>query len=340
MTHGTFAGNDPLGIATELARVAPRASQSVARFGKAVVDLLARENGNWTERYAGRMEAGLAAGAGRTIPVRRFHWSSGNNHASRADGAVRLVAELDEFVRNLSPAETSSASTAKPARILLWGHSHGGNVFALATHLLSGDREAVEQFFESARPFYMRGAGDGAKIDLPVWRRVEELCRSDERPLGAAALDFVTFGTPIRYGWDTGGYDRLLHVVHHRPSDDRDEWQARFPPKLWRTALSPDADFVHQIGIAGSNFMPWPLALRTLRTDWRLRGLLENGLDPPGLCTRLGAAMRVAEEGATLLVEYEEPLVLPWLQLLGHAVYTRSRWLPLHCRLTAEEFYG
>ena len=28
----------------------------------------------------------------------------------------------------------------------------------------------------------------------------------------------MTFGTPIRYGWDSGGYARLLHFIHHRPA--------------------------------------------------------------------------------------------------------------------------
>src|SRR5690606_39455673 len=64
-----------------------------------------------------------------------FVWGSENNHLDRAHAAVRLIHQLLE------------AQLPPDAGIMLWGHSHGGNVFALMTHLLANDPEARERFF-------------------------------------------------------------------------------------------------------------------------------------------------------------------------------------------------
>src|SRR5688572_18997129 len=52
LVHGTFAGNDALGLLTELSRWAPGASESLRRLSKGVVDFVAREMGNYTPAYA------------------------------------------------------------------------------------------------------------------------------------------------------------------------------------------------------------------------------------------------------------------------------------------------
>ncbi len=57
----------------------------------------------------------MAAGAERTIPVRQFHWSSQNNHIARADGAVRLIAELARLAIELG----YGGRTATPIRTVV-----------------------------------------------------------------------------------------------------------------------------------------------------------------------------------------------------------------------------
>ena len=72
---------------------------------------------------------------GEGVPVRLFHWSSENHHLGRADAAVRLIDEI------------AALELPRRKRILVWGHSHAGNVFALMSNLLAGDSESIERFF-------------------------------------------------------------------------------------------------------------------------------------------------------------------------------------------------
>jgi hypothetical protein len=210
-------------------------------------------------------------------------------------------------------------------------------VFALLTNLLGGDAATRRQFFHAARSFYHQWRS--SRVDFPVWDRVEDLLLSSTHPVRRLALDMVTFGTPIRYGWETAGYAKLLHIVGHRPQVEEHEWLARFPPSLRGLLTAADGDFVQQLGIAGSGCPANPLLLRTVVANRRLRQLLAADL-PGWLLSRMRAGMRVQDEGATLLVDYDDPVRFPLRHLFGHAAYTRSWWLPLHGELTAAEFYG
>jgi hypothetical protein len=109
LLHGTFCGNDSLGLLTELSRFAPHAAERMRRAVKSGFDLLLGETGNYTSEFAATLEHGLSAGAGRAIPVGRFNWASHNTHIARADGAVRLIDELARVALNLdSPAPSPS----------------------------------------------------------------------------------------------------------------------------------------------------------------------------------------------------------------------------------------
>lgn len=160
LVHGTFVGADALGILSLLGRVYPQAQTFLGSLAKSAVDLVAGEGGNYTGQYASTFERALQSPGEPTIPVRRFHWSSQNNHLGRADGAVRLIDELAE------------AGLPPQGRVLLWGHSHAGNVFSLISNLLAADRETLEEFFNAARVYY-RWPLLGW-IDIPLWQRVEQ----------------------------------------------------------------------------------------------------------------------------------------------------------------------
>ena len=325
LAHGTFVGTDALGILTELARVYPAAGRAVRRVSKQVVDSVVRDAGNYTPRYARTFEKGINRRGARHIPVRLFHWSSQNNHIGRADGAVRLAAEL--ISQGFSPTE----------RVLLWGHSHAGNVFALLSNLLAADAPLRDQFFRAARVYY-RWPLFGC-VDIPIWRKVRMQLDRTPGPLAQTPLDVVTFGTPIRYGWDSAGYSRLLHFVNHRPAEGLPEYQAPFPPTVEAVMSAADGDYVQQLGIAGTNIMPSLFAWRSWLADHRLNDMLQANLARRELIDRLKLGVRVPDEGTTLLVNYGPVEGNVAHHIAGHAVYTRSEWLLFHAEEVARRFY-
>lgn len=335
--HGTFAALDPTGLVLELARYAPAASEKLLRLGKRVVDLLIDESGNYTPQFARSLSEQLSSGAGRAIPVELFVWSGQNNHIGRADAAVRLLVRLAEFAESDSVREIG---VHQPPRVMLWGHSHGGNALALITNLLAADKRSRDEFFQAAQRFYR--SWSLKTCCFPEWSKAEQLLDDAEHPLRKLALEMVTFGTPIRYGWDTDGYARLLHFVHHRPSPDRKEFQAAWPIYPRRFFRASDGDYIQHLGIARTNLMPFPLALRAVISDFRLHRFLQRELEFQWLLARLGCGVRVADEGTVLLVDYDCQSVMPWIfqHLAGHAIYTRRKWLPFHCREIIRHFYG
>ena len=334
LVHGTFGGSDSLGLLTELARFAPGLSAALGKASKQAVDWVAGESGNFTDDYARLMQQTLSAGASREIPVCNWVWSSQNNHIGRADGAVRLLNRLGQFAEQYS----APAAEVRPARLLLWGHSHGGNVFALAGALLAAEEADRDRFFHAARRFYRRWWT--GSVDVPAWLQARDLLNDSQHPLRRFAIDAVTFGTPIRYGWAAGGIDRLLHFLNHRRLPDRAEYLAPSRIEATRLLSAADGDYVAQIGVSGSNLAPNPLALRTFLADWALDRLLEANLKRERLLRRIAYGRRVPDEGVTLLVDYDDPEKGVHRHLAGHAAYTRTRWLPFHCQQVADILYS
>ena len=326
LVHGTFVGPDALGLIAELARLFPSAAKAVRRAAKRLVNRIAQDAGNYSEEYARLFESAIN-GPGKTyIPVRLFNWSSENHHIGRADGAVRLIDRL------------ATDRVDHGRRILLWGHSHAGNIFALATNLLAGSRDTIDRFFDAAEVYY-RWPILGF-VDIPVWQRVRKLLSQPptghERPL----LDVVTFGTPIRYGWDTAGYCRLLHFINHRPALGLPEYLAPFPPTLDNVMSAAQGDYVQQLGIAGTNVMPSPFAWRAWLADRRLGGLLQADTVDTDPVERFKAGAIVPEEGTTLLVDYGSPQGTIAMHHAGHAVYTGTKWLLFHAEEVARQLYS
>jgi hypothetical protein len=330
LVHGTFAGNDPLGSLTELQRFSPSLAERLRRMWKGLFDKFVGETGNYTANFAKRFQKGLSTAAGREVPVRRFNWSSQNNHIGRADAAVRLIDELANV------AETKLQESAPP-RVMLWGHSHGGNLLAIATNLLAADEDHRQKFFHASRDFYRPWLK--RQTDMPAWERVEKLLAT-EHPVKQLRLEVVTFGTPIRYGWDSGGYHKLLHIVNHRPAEHLDEHQMPHPLRPLHILKASHGDYVHQFGIAGTNLIPVPLAVRTFLADLRLGSLLQPDVSWRHLPGNFWHAQRVPHEGKTLLVDYQDNDWKFWKHLMGHGSYTRSRWLPFHASEIAKHFYA
>ena len=316
LVHGTLAGTDVSGFVGELGRIVPHWAASLRRQGKRLVDNLAGDYGNYDDGFLETLRSGINARLENPIAVHRYLWSSENHHLGRADAAVRLLAEL--LARDFPPGQG----------VQLWGHSHAGNAFALLTNLLGGDVDSRRSFFKATRWFY-RVPGRGT-VDFPVWDEMRRLLRQDRNPLEHVRLDFVTFGTPVRYGWETSGYRRLLHFMNHRRTPGLPEYQVPFPPKLDQIHAATAGDFFQQFFIAGTNFPPNLVAWRSWVAEQRLGHLLQSGLRRRDLWERLKAGLRVPAEGRTLLVDYAAGDPESARLLAGHAVYTKQRWLPFH----------
>jgi len=325
LIHGTFVGNDTWGLIRPIARFFPGVGRSLRRGYKKLVDAVIRERGNYPPQLVRELRNALNAGGGDPIRVRRFVWSGCNHHLARADAAVRLI---DKLSRLELPAGK---------RILCWGHSHGGNVLALVTNLVAGHPDDVAAFFHAARSHYRHPRS--GRIELPVWERVERLLTERQRPAIAAPLDVVTFGTPIRYGWNMNGCSKLLHYVFHRSVDGLPEHQCVPPRTFGELALGTCGDFMQQIGIAGTNFPPFVPFGRTWRADRRLGRLLQPEHSLLDLWSRLCVGLRVPDAGQTLLIDYDEPKSWSFHNFTGHMLYTSRRWLPFHTFETARRLY-
>ena len=321
-------------MVTELSRIAPNLSATLSRFGKRSLDVLLGETGNYTPGFAKTFQERLAGDSGECLPVELFHWSGQNNHIGRADGAIRLLVELAELAESLS---LQDFDVRHPPRVILWGHSHGGNIFALVTNLLAAESGFREEFFHVTRSFYQ--SWTGGEVLMPRWQKVREFLNVADHPLRKIALDIVTFGTPIRYGWDRQGYSKLLHFIHHHNRNGEPEHLAP-NVKLKNAVFAKNGDFIQQIGIAGSNFAPLPCAIRTFLADRRLDKFLEKDLPGEFIIKRLGYRTRVPDSGTTLLVDYTQVESGIDRYLAGHTLYTRQKWLPFHCQQIVDQLYS
>jgi hypothetical protein len=315
LVHSSFAALDSLSILASLARHHRPVGPAVRRIAARLIDGDDHEAGSYTKHYAGLLQAAVGDDAAGP-PVKLVSWSSENHHLGRADAAVRLIDEL------------AALESATGERVMFWGHGHAGNVFAIMSQLLTCDATAIERFFDAASVYY-RVPLTGL-VDIPVWHRVRQLLSRNRQRVAERACDWVTFGTPVRYGWKLRNDDRLLHFVHHRPPAGGPAHLAVFPPRAEDVLSAASGDYLQQVAIAGTDAPPSPAACRAWLANRRLGRLLAPEHESIDLGTRLETGMRVPDCGTTLLVDYGAQLGNPAEQLAGHAVYTRPEWLLFH----------
>lgn len=325
LVHGTFVGADASGLLGEFGRWFPLARDTITQRLKALIDGFKGDRGNYTAAFAEQLAAGVNQHGGPPIEVGCFHWSSENNHLGRADAMVRLLAEL---VRDQPPPGQ---------RVLLWGHSHGGNVLALLTLLLAADAEARARFFEAARIFYRHPRS--GQVDVPAWQEAATLLAGDSNPLAACPLDMVTFGTPVRYGWSARGAGRLLHVLHHRPVSGWPEHRVPFPPTFDDLLVARSGDYIQQFGIAGTDLPPSILAWRARLADRQLQQLIAPNMPPREFWIRLDKGVRMHDTGLNLLVDYGPQARDLREHSAGHSLYTQQSWLLFHAETVARCLY-
>jgi hypothetical protein len=358
LVHGTFAGDDPFGIHAMM-RAGAESLPATARLAvnpvidrlseqtKRLTDTITADVANYSDGYRKRFQTLV----GNDPEVSRLEptWSSENNHVARAGLAVRLLNELVEL--------QSEGFDSAHERVLLWGHSHAGNGFAILSNLLANDRASVEAFFAAAGDS-LGEAGETARQTLAA--------APTPHPMANATL-VVTFGTPVRYGWDTNGLRSLVHVIHHRQLKNEADPAAIIPAVTFGcegnslgdnfTAATTGVadvlsakhgDWVQAFAIAGTDIAP-PLKRKA---NARLGEFLERGLLEPTphklkeklnvTCARWKTRTRLHSDGNNLLVDYESSQVTrfgPARQaVLGHGIYTLKDWLPSQLSLVLKWF--
>lgn len=306
-SHGTFAGNDAFGWIAQLEKSIPSSGSKLRELGKMLTDAITKDSGNFMDDFVELFQL--------EIPARKFTWSGENTHTGRCQAAIKLLATMFDRVE------------AEP-RVLLWGHSHGGNISALITNLMGADDWARNQFFDLMWPFFLEAENNPL---IKVQKSLE-----DESIRSKLKIDVVNFGTPICYGWDTNGYRNLLHVVHHKIKPGILHYLS---PALTIAGDGITGDMAQLIGITGSNFWPYLLSETTRETEKKVHEFLAPELNRKNYFNRMQLGMRVAEEGTSLLVDYDN--ANGWAkELAGHAIYTRKDWLAFHLELVSQRLYA
>lgn len=323
LVHGTFAGDNALGLFDFLEPIeknltgATTITKILRALGKNVLNHLVEDVGNYTPEYAKAFSNGLD----HKIPCDLLIWGSGDFHLARLKGTIELAKKLANIItsQNIQEAE----------RILLIGHSHAGQLFALLTTFLENGEKAQQLYKIVKKSGYL-----GNK---------EELLSHLEK-IKTVNLDIVTFGTPVRYAWGEYNKYRLLAIVNHRS-----------PVEISGLLTTRDGDYVQQWGAEGTDVLP---PVHEIEFNDELDAILDKGRDLSALKDSLDHNDRKHPHYAngetiseTLLIDYKDnaPSVfgLPVSldighsvkTLFGHGVYTETRAMLFNIHKIIENFY-
>lgn len=303
--HGTLVGDDPFGLIPALRRIHremdPNTEFKIRQKIKRGYDHLTRDTGNYLEEYVDLFR--LASGARTQCQI--FTWSSANHHLARLMGSIYLIERLAGDLPDIPVS-----------RILLVGHSHGGQIFALFSHIINQTH-----------------LGNSLLDILEEHDRIGPSIRRAVAKLKKFSYDIGTFGTPHRYPWRLTKRMRLINVINHRGKTHL----AEKPLGFWKTA---GGDYVQQWGIAGSDSLAQSSQDRKINRE--IDKLLGPGVDPKGWLENVAKGMRVQEFGTTYLVDYRDSgIMVPNFMktVFGHGVYTRYEVMLFNAQLMCDEFY-
>ncbi|WP_447970155.1 hypothetical protein [Nitrospira sp. M1] len=283
------------------------------------LDVLANDAGNFSSESMAMFQRAIDQHDQRERPLRlgRFVWSSLNHHLGRVKAAFDLIEFLEQWAQELSLSANE--------RLVVHVHGHAGQVLSLMSNLIArGESSNRQILFQVLAAHYERTHDAEVTTD-----RLETLYRKlTEQPfLGGAALDVVTYGTPVRGGWETDGLGHLLHFVNHRPvRGDGKQWLAKMelPQIAWELPIVSGGDYVQQLALAGTDVVP---ALQ--QDELVIQELCEivepyDGFERWLECARRGT--RCQNDGSCLLVDYHvDGESSPRTHLFGHACYTEKR---------------
>jgi len=320
--HGTFAGDDAFGLLSAfepMRQVFPQANpilKKIKEYSKQSVNYLADDVGNFSPEYVKIFQKEVS----ETL-CDLFVWSGGNYHFARLTGVVNLIHTLAENIKK--------HNIKKDEKILLLGHSHAGQLFALLTLFLE-DKKTAKGLYAAVE----------SSKDLQ-----RELLLDDLLIIDNIHLDFVTFGMPSRYKWGEYSHYRLLSIINHRSLI-----------KITGLLETKDGDYIQQWGTEGSDIMP-PPNLITINDS--LDKFLDRGRHISSFIKRLQLKRRILPKktdgkpaGTTLLVDYQDQKSdahlftgksSPFHSIktqFGHGVYTLKNAMLFNINLIIDEFYS
>ena len=306
-----------------------RAPYENAETEQGWIDQHAGDAGNFTQAYVDLFKDGITRNLSAPLPCIRVLWSSEHHHLGRAFAALELVHRLNELARE--------HRIAAGERMLILAHGHAGLVLALMTNVLS-------QGASSARSGFLQMVKQHAKQTHSRAGDIEHIAQKIEagEVLPGVALDVVTFGTPVRYGWDPSALGHLLHIVNHRPMRlDGKRWLAKMelPQITMEMPIAWGGDYVQQLAVGGTDAVPsTPDAKGANKALWELLEPYE-GFERWLECAR--KAVRCQNDGRCLLVDYKDsaPGAAAKDHLYGHAAYTRTNAMLFNTGVIVSDLY-
>lgn len=298
---------------------------------KHLLDEQIGDAGNFTEAYVQSFRKAINKNLAQPIACVRLLWSSEHHHLGRALAAVSLLNELHKL--------GSQQNLGKGHRILVHAHGQAGLVLALVSNLLCPSPITGRPKLLSILSGYAEQTNQ-PEVAATV-RQLESLLATASL-LNGVALDIVTFGTPVRYGWDPSGIGKLLHVVNHRNlRTDGKSWLAKMelPQITMEMPIAWGGDYVQELAVAGSDAMPATESGKAANKQvWEMVEPYD-GFERWLECAR--RAVRFPSEGRCLLVDYKDSTgsTNPRDHYYGHAVYTRCHALLFNTAQIARAFY-
>ncbi len=299
---------------------------------KHLLDEQIGDAGNFTEAYVESFRKSLNRNLARPISCHRLLWASEHHHLGRALAAVWL---LDELHKRCTEQHLGTGH-----RILVQAHGQAGLVLALVSNLLCPSPITGRPKLLSVLSSYAQQTNQPALVG--TMKRIESLVATATL-LNGVALDIVTFGTPVRYGWDISGIGKLLHIVNHRNlRTDGKSWLAKMelPQITMEMPIAWGGDYVQELAVAGSDAVPATETAKVVnKMVWEL---IEpyDGFERWLECAR--RAVRFPSEGHCLLVDYKDSTgsTNPRDHYYGHAVYTRRHALLFNTAQIDQTFYN
>lgn len=299
---------------------------------KKLIDDQAGAAGNFTNAYVESFRKAINRNVSPPIVCIRELWSCENHHLGRAIAVCTLLDRL----RGLCGEHKWGAND----RILVQAHGHAGQVLALASNLLfPGSSSSRRKLIELLTAY----AQQTNNSETPaVVQRIEPLLPAGIL-LNGTALDVVTFGTPVRYGWERASLGKLLHVVNHRVlRTDGKTWLAKIelPQITMEMPIAWGGDYVQQLAVAGSDAVPTTEQAKAAnKAIWELVEPYD-GFERWLECAR--RAVRFPSDGSCLLVDYKDCTgsTNPRDHIYGHAAYTRLNAMLFNTIEIAKALYG
>ena len=286
---------------------------------KTLLDEQIGDAGNFTNADVESIKEAINRNLTQPISCVRLLWSSEHHHLGRALAAVFLLAELYKLCKH--------QNLEKGHRVLIQAHGQAGLILALVSNLLcpspiTGRPRLIEILTDYA--------DQTNQTKLTGTIKLVESLLATVSSLNEVAFDMVTFGTPVRYGWDPSGIGKLLHVVNHRNlRTDGKGWLAKMelPQITMEMPIAWGGDYVQELAVAGSDAVPPTEPAKA--ANKRVWEMVEpyDGFERWLECAR--RAVRFPSEGHSLPVDYKDSTGSTNARdhYYGHAAYTRRHAL-------------